>query len=574
MKNIIKFKLVFLILALSSTFLFSKNYAFIVGVDDYSGKWSKLDNAVNDCKSIEKILKEKYDFTDVLTLYNKQATRRNILSELKYLSTILKEEDNLLLYYAGHGFVDKANEGYWIPIETQTLETFECVSNSEIKNAVAKIKSKHTLLIVDACFSGTLFRSNTASQSENNFYKNMIKNQSRQALSSGGVQEVVDGGGDGHSVFAKYLIKKLKENNQQYLEVSEIAQYLKITVPSNTVNEQQPEFGHLNMSGHEGGSFVFVNSDYVLTVDVINQEKENNTTIKQSFRTFDKIKNSGKLIVGLSPDPPLFFFDKENNPKGFDYELANMIANELELELEIKTITFSDLPTKLKEGEVDLIMSGFIPDISFGDLYWSNEYLNADFCLIVNEGSPIKRIEDLEGLTIGTWNEPHSQKWIKENIPNAKIKTYEKTGWYKDLYEGNIDVIINEYPYAIEELKFYPRMKIVDYHVIEVGFGIGMNKEHDLLVQLNDILIEIMKSKSYEKLHKKYLYLENKKPLINKNSICIETYQIKSNENLSEIAKSELGDETRWNEIYKLNKNFLVNPFLTEKGMILCLPKK
>jgi len=52
-----------------------------------------------------------------------------------------------------------------------------------------------------------------------------------------------------------------------------------------------------------------------------------------------------------------------------------------------------------------------------------------------------------------------------------------------------------------------------------------------------------------------------------------KTYTVDSGDNLSAIAKQELGDANRWREIYELNKDLIgKNPDLIQPGMELKLP--
>lgn len=61
-------------------------FALIIGIDDYLGDYNPLSNSVIDAESIERILKSKYKFDNFVTLYNRQATRGNILNAFKELS--------------------------------------------------------------------------------------------------------------------------------------------------------------------------------------------------------------------------------------------------------------------------------------------------------------------------------------------------------------------------------------------------------------------------------------------------------------------------------------------------------
>jgi len=236
-------------------------FAFIIGIDNYQGEWAPLDNAVNDAKSIETILKSKYKFDEIITLYNEQATRGNIIQQFEKLASIVKEKDNLLIYYSGHGdYKQDIRKGFWVPVNASTTSTSNYLSNADIQSLLAGIKSKHTLLIADACFSGDIFRGKTLTipfSPENKYYHKVQSLPSRKAMSSGGLEPVMDGGKDGHSVFAYYLLRALENNSGVYYDANQLYNEIKIPVVNNS--EQTPGFAPIRNTGDEGGQFLFLN---------------------------------------------------------------------------------------------------------------------------------------------------------------------------------------------------------------------------------------------------------------------------------------------------------------------------
>jgi len=80
--------------------------------------------------------------------------------------------------------------------------------------------------------------------------------KSCQAISSGGIEPVMNGGKDGHSVFAYYFIKALNENNDNYLDASRLFERIKIPIVNNS--DQSPKFQPVKNTGDEGGQFIFI----------------------------------------------------------------------------------------------------------------------------------------------------------------------------------------------------------------------------------------------------------------------------------------------------------------------------
>lgn len=237
-----------------------KYYALIIGIDNYSGTWTPLKNAVSDAKAIEGLLKLEYRIDVFKTLYNTQASRANIINELEWLVNNVKENDNVLIYYSGHGeFKKEMNKGFWVPSDANSNAMSQFVSNNDIQTFLSGINSKHTLLISDACFSGDIFRGTTSSipfENSEKYYFNVYNSKSRQAISSGGIEPVMDGGKNGHSVFAYYLLQALQTNDAKYYDAGQLFNKLKIPVVNNS--DQSPNFNPIKNSGDEGGQFLFI----------------------------------------------------------------------------------------------------------------------------------------------------------------------------------------------------------------------------------------------------------------------------------------------------------------------------
>ncbi|HDY86849.1 MAG TPA: hypothetical protein ENH82_01900 [bacterium] len=237
-----------------------KYYALIVGIDNYKGVWQPLKNAVRDAKAVEKLLREKYKIDYFRTLENELATRKNIMKEFSWLVDNVTEKDNVFIYYSGHGEYQKQlNKGYWVPVEAETNEVYEFISNSTIQTFLNGIGSKHTLLVSDACFSGDLFRGTTVSvpfEQTSKYYTKVHSLKSRHALTSGGVEPVMDGGREGHSVFTYYFLEMLKRNEDKYYDVGQLYNDIKIPVTNNS--EQTPILQPVKNTGDEGGQFIFI----------------------------------------------------------------------------------------------------------------------------------------------------------------------------------------------------------------------------------------------------------------------------------------------------------------------------
>ncbi len=160
--------------------------------------------------------------------------------------------DNLIIFYAGHGFwYAEAEIGYWLPSDAGSETTAEWFRNSTLVDYLRAINSKHTLLITDACFAGSIFKARSVSLNHEKAYERLYDMPSRKAMTSGTLTEVPD-----LSCFIRYLIRRLNENEETYLSSEELFSSFRIAVINNS--DAVPQFGEIRNGGDEGGDFIFL----------------------------------------------------------------------------------------------------------------------------------------------------------------------------------------------------------------------------------------------------------------------------------------------------------------------------
>jgi WD40 repeat protein len=230
----------------------AKNYLLVIGIDNYKF-WTPLSNAVHDATEVKNVLTNNYTFvdTEVITLFNEQATRQNIYASFRELAGKMQGNDNLVIYYSGHGYYDAAmNEGYWVPVDAPSQSEGDYFANAYMLNLLKRINAKHIFLVADACFSGSLF-----AEAHRGFYENVEQYKSRWGLTSGRLEFVSDGQAGANSPFARAFLSYLKDNKQDKFSVTQLIQHVKVEVANAT--NQTPIGNPINSIGHEGGEFIF-----------------------------------------------------------------------------------------------------------------------------------------------------------------------------------------------------------------------------------------------------------------------------------------------------------------------------
>ncbi len=243
---------------------FGKFHALVIGNNNYLNL-PKLNTAVNDAKAVASMLKDRFGFQVTLLI---DADRYQILSALNKLRADLTDEDNLLVYYAGHGELDRVNDrGHWLPVDAEQTSSANWISNVAITDILNASSARHILVVADSCYSGSLTRaaiatleSSKTDEVRRKWLEVMSTKRSRLVLSSGGVAPVLDSGGGKHSVFARAFLDVLGkmdgvvETQRIYLQVSSTVG----AVAADIGVEQLPQFAPIKFAGHEAGDFFFV----------------------------------------------------------------------------------------------------------------------------------------------------------------------------------------------------------------------------------------------------------------------------------------------------------------------------
>ena len=240
---------------------YGKFYALVIGNNEYAN-YTNLETAVTDATAVAKILNERYSFDTRLLL---NASRYDILSAINDLRGSLTEQDNLMIYYAGHGDLDESNEkGFWLPVDAEPGNSANWLSNASISDQLNTMKANHVMVVADSCYAGTLSTASVARQNLNlsdedvsSWLDVMTDVRARTVLTSGGIRPVLDSGGGKHSVFAKAFVKTL-ENNQRVLDGNSLFVSVLGDVRRDSKSlshEQIPDYGAIKYAGHEAGEF-------------------------------------------------------------------------------------------------------------------------------------------------------------------------------------------------------------------------------------------------------------------------------------------------------------------------------
>ena len=241
----------------------NKYHALLIGNNSYQ-HLPLLNTAVNDVKVLAQVLEQEYGFTTSLI---QDGNRYQVLSALNDLRETFDHDTRLLVYYAGHGELDRVNNrGHWLPTDAEPNSQANWISNIAISDMLNLIPARQLLVIADSCYSGMMSRSalglpdpSLTQTQQRELLHAMTGSRTRVAFTSGGVAPVLDSAGDNHSVFAQQLIMALQHNSGAVTGY-QLFEAITPLVQENAEKvgfRQQPEYAPLKFAGHEAGDFVF-----------------------------------------------------------------------------------------------------------------------------------------------------------------------------------------------------------------------------------------------------------------------------------------------------------------------------
>src|SRR5690606_34638354 len=186
---------------------FGRFYALIIGVQEYD-LLDDLASPRNDVERAARLLEDRYGFS-VLTLTDPD--QLTVMRAVNQLNDTLTDDDNLLIYFAGHGsrLQSGAREtGYWLPKNAEpSPDDTLWVPNEFVSRHLGRIQAKRVLVVSDSCYAGLLgddpgYVMVGDGRYTDEYVEWKMPKRSRLVLASGGDSPVLDSDGGDHSVFA------------------------------------------------------------------------------------------------------------------------------------------------------------------------------------------------------------------------------------------------------------------------------------------------------------------------------------------------------------------------------------
>ncbi|MEQ1507668.1 MAG: transporter substrate-binding domain-containing protein [Myxococcota bacterium] len=287
-------------------------------------------------------------------------------------------------------------------------------------------------------------------------------------------------------------------------------------------------------------------------------------------------KSTGVLKVAADPDAAPFLIKTATGYEGFEYALAQTIADGAELKLEIVPGLFTELPELVTSGRADLAIGQLSPSASYAGLAWSVSYLQYSLCLIVPAASPVKGMADLKGKRVGMYDDPVARQLANVLVGGSFDQNlFDDYGYFEKLVRGQLDAMVYDCPLARHEMKVYgDQLRIASDTLNVTTYNAAVRADDALLLgDVNRALKTLGEQGLLAKLSEQWLG----KPAAAADfeSATGKVVVLRAGDTLSLVAERELGSVEQWKTLYEANKDVIgADPDVVYVGMLVRIPPK
>jgi ABC-type amino acid transport substrate-binding protein len=292
----------------------------------------------------------------------------------------------------------------------------------------------------------------------------------------------------------------------------------------------------------------------------------------------DAIRARGVLRFGTeNHSPPMYFLGAEGRTDGFEHRLMHAIAEEMGLKAEIVPVTWSSHVAAVKNGVVDAVVAGWIPNEQVG-MGWSAPYLESGLCLVVPKGSPVRGVSGLAGKRVGLYIDPVAEAWAAEAL-QATTRVAVEDGYFDLLAAGELDALVYDYPFTVGEIALHAdTARIVQLNLFPFTYAAMLRPDDIELKAAFDSAIAAVRARpEYTDWMREFLVvgdsLSGVLDLDPPERIAgARVHTVVQGETLRTVAARHYGEEARWKDLWRANKAVVALPDLLPTGTELVVP--
>ena len=224
------------------------------------------------------------------------------------------------------------------------------------------------------------------------------------------------------------------------------------------------------------------------------------------------------LVMATNAEFPPYEYLEGDKVVGIDVDIAQAIADKLDMELQIDNIQFDSIIPAVTSGKADIGIAGMtVTDERKESVDFTDSYATGVQVIIVKEGSKIKKADDLfvEGadITVGVQLGTTGDIYCTDDMAKYKsgqVEEYNKgADAVQALVSGKIDCVVIDNEPAKEFVKANKGLKILDTEYVTENYAIAISKDNtELRDQINGALKELIADGTVQGILDKYIKAE------------------------------------------------------------------
>ncbi|MCP4881367.1 MAG: glutamine ABC transporter substrate-binding protein GlnH [Gammaproteobacteria bacterium] len=228
-----------------------------------------------------------------------------------------------------------------------------------------------------------------------------------------------------------------------------------------------------------------------------------------AFCVFGVTSASAKqLVVATDTAFVPFEFKQDGTYTGFDIDMWNAIAKELDVEFELRPMDFSGIVPALQTGQVDVALAGITIKPSRQEVIdFSDGYYDSGFLLMVAADSTIAGPDDLKGKTLALKTGTSAADYAAEHFTGTETRLFPNIdNAYLELRTGRVEAAMHDTPNVLYYIATAGegKVKAVGTQMMAHEYGIGFPKGSDLVDPVNKVLANMRADGRYDAIFNKW----------------------------------------------------------------------
>jgi ABC-type amino acid transport substrate-binding protein len=216
------------------------------------------------------------------------------------------------------------------------------------------------------------------------------------------------------------------------------------------------------------------------------------------------------LMVGTSADYPPFEFYQNYEVTGYEIDLVKEIGRRLNLNVQIKDMSFESIIAGIHSGRIDLAISNISTTPERAAMVdFTKPYYTIKTTILVLKDSDIHQVSDLGHKTVGaqfgTIFEATAQNDLMTLAKNLKVRSINRIpDLIQDFKNGRIDALILGKTEADKIQTVMPNLRAIAYETKQGAAAIALKKGSELTIKINKIIDELQNDGTMKTLMKKW----------------------------------------------------------------------